>query len=383
MKVAFLGDNGVGPWHINIFGNLPNIEFFVSDRNKHKINIDKEKLYKLSATKNILLALKNPIEAYKRLKYNNFDKKLDFHYFELKQLVEKNYFDFVIVKSDRSLYTMSSLKKKYNNFKLIYWFPATIPLQDIFDKRSYYIRKYSFDIIDHFISITKTAKEILLFEGIDEKKVTPIYPGIIDTKVFYKKDKQKAKNLLNFPKNRIELIFVGKLTSWKGPYTLLYALKLLKEKYDIHLHFLGKGEQKNTLKKVAQELNIVNNITFYGFVEHKKLVDFYNACDIFILPSLPTINWEEQFGFVVAEAMACGLPTIVSKVGGLPEVVDFEEDLLFTPGDFQDLKQKIEKLIIDKNLYNELSYKCHNRSMNYYESIKNAKLIEQCLRNIK
>ena len=57
---------------------------------------------------------------YKRLKYNNFDKKLDFHYFELKQLVEKNYFDFVIVKSDRSLYTMSSLKKKYNNFKKLY-----------------------------------------------------------------------------------------------------------------------------------------------------------------------------------------------------------------------------------------------------------------------
>jgi len=256
-------------------------------------------------------------------------------------------------------------------------------LQDIFDKRSYYIRKYSFDNIDHFISITKTAKEILLFEGINEERVTTIYPGIINTKKFYKKNKQESKSLLNFPKNRIELIFVGKLTSWKGPYTLLYALKLLKDKYDVHLHFLGEGAQKDTLMKVSKELGIFNNVTFHGFIKHKKLVDFYNACDIFILPSLPFINVSEQFGFVVAEAMACGLPTIVSKVGGLPEVVDFEEDLLFTPGNFLDLKQKIEKLIIDKNLYNELSHKCYNRSINYYESIKNAKLIEQCLRNIK
>ena len=58
--------------------------------------------------------------------------------------------------------------------------------------------------------------------------------------MFYKKDKQKAKNLLNFPKNRIELIFVGKLTSWKGPYTLLYALKLLKEKNIARILILDK-----------------------------------------------------------------------------------------------------------------------------------------------
>jgi len=51
MKVAFLGDNGVGPWHINIFGNLPNIEFFVSDRNKHAVDAP---IYHLSNKTNIL-----------------------------------------------------------------------------------------------------------------------------------------------------------------------------------------------------------------------------------------------------------------------------------------------------------------------------------------
>jgi rhamnosyl/mannosyltransferase len=47
----------------------------------------------------------------------------------------------------------------------------------------------------------------------------------------------------------------------------------------------------------------------------------FNLCDVLILPSVPTLNWEEQFGMCLVEAMSCGKPTIASNVGGIPYVV--------------------------------------------------------------
>ena len=375
MKIAFLGDKGVANWHIGIFGK--DVEYFVSDKNKHIVNA--KKIYKLSNKTNILLALKNPIKSYKRLKENNFDNRLDFHYFELEQLVKNNYFEYVVVKSDRSLYTMATLKKKYNNFKLIYWFPAVIPFQDIFDKRSFFIRKYSFDLIDKFITLTNTAKETLILERINSEKIEVNYPGV-NTQIFYKKDKNISKEKLKWKKDVFHIIFVGKLTSWKGIYTLIYALKLL-QKYNIHLHLIGNGAQKETLRLVAKELKVDKNITFYGFVEHSKLNDFYNASDIFVLPSLPAVNVAEQFGFVVAEAMMCGLPTIVSNVGGLPEVVKHKE-LLFTPAHYQELASKIETLINNKILYNNLATHCLSRAKNFYNASINQKILFETLKGI-
>lgn len=380
MKVAVFADNGIADWHVSIFDKLPNVTFFISDRNKHTLSTDK--VYKLSSIENIKTALKNPLPSYKRLKNNNFDKKLDFHFFTLEKLALEGFFEYVIVLSDRSLYTMASLKEKYNNFKLIYWFPANIPFQDIFDDRSFFIRKYAFDKVDKFISITKTAKETLLYEGIDNERVDAIYPGIVNTDIFFPKNKEDSKKILGFPKDRIELIFVGKITTWKGVYTLLYALKILKNKYNIHLHILGRGAQKERLIKLSKELDITSNLTFHGFVDYFKLNDFYNSCDIFLLPSLPTINWTEQFGFVVAEAMACGLPAIVSKSGALAEVVNYENDLLFTPACYEDLILKIEKLINDKVLYKELSDKCYERSIEEYSSEINTNKIISCLESI-
>jgi len=378
MKVGFFGDNGVGNWHLNIFKYVEGIEFFVADRNKHKIQCNK--VYHLSNKKNIKLILKNPIKAYKRLKFNNFDRKLDFHYFELEELIKQNYLNYVIVKSDRSLYTLASLKEKYNNFKLIYWYASVLPFQDLFDRRSFFIRKYAFEKIDKFIAITKEAAKNLIFEGIEENKICQIYPGIIDTEVFYSIDKNFAKKKLNF-KHKYNLLYVGKLTSWKGVFTIIYALKLLKD-YDIHLHLIGKGAQKDNLMLLIKELNLEDKVTFYGFIDHTKLNYFYNAADIFILPSLPGINVLEQFGFVVAEAMSVGTPAIVSNIGGLKEVVQFDRNLLFTPSNYEELAEKIKNLLNDKELYCKVSSKVKEVALEYYESKKNAKKIEKCLKSI-
>jgi glycosyltransferase involved in cell wall biosynthesis len=377
-KIGFFADNGLGKWHLNIFKYVENIEFFLPDRNKH--NIDCKKVFLLKNKKNILLGLKNPLNAYKRLKYNNFDKKLDFHYFELEELIKNNYLDYVIVKSDRSLYTLASLKEKYNNFKLIYWFASVLPFQDIFDKRSFFIRKYAFDKIDRFIAITNQAKKTLMFERINKEKICQIYPGIIDTEVFYPIEKKIAKEKVNF-KTKYNLLYVGKITSWKGVFTLIYALKLL-ENYNIHLHIIGSGAQKENLSILIDELNLNDKVSFYGFIEYKKLNYFYNASDIFILPSLPGINVLEQFGFVVAEAMAAGIPPIVSNIGGLKEVVQYNKDLLFTLSDYEELAEKIKNLLNNQELYARISKNVREIALQNYESKNNAKKIEECLKKI-
>lgn len=375
MKIAVFGDNGVGRWYAQLFDELEHVTFYLSDKNKHGLNVTKHDKVVLSNKKETLMSVKNFAHYFNRLIKNNWDRKRDFHYFELREFVKDNAFDIAITKSDRSLYTLSTLKQEFNNFKLIYWIPFVIPFQDLFDKRSFQIREYAFKRVDRFIAITDTCKKTLEFEGIDSRKISHIYPGI-DTVFFDRRDKAESKKMFGIQENTINILYVGKLTTWKGVYTLLYMLKILKEKYNnIRLTILGRGAQEEDMKRMSKILEIDDIVVFEGFVSYEKINSFYNAADLFILPSLPSNNIAEQFGFVVAEAMASGVPVIVSKTGGLPEVVGYKEELLFTPGDYCELAQKTNELLRNRALYDELSIFCYERAKKNYSLSINGRLI--------
>jgi glycosyltransferase involved in cell wall biosynthesis len=180
------------------------------------------------------------------------------------------------------------------------------------------------------------------------------------------------------------ILFVGKLVSWKGCYTLLYAAKaLLNDIPNLELMFVGQGAQRQGLEQAAELLGIKDRVKFTGFLKYDALPDIYAQSHAFVLPALPAINLAEQFGFVVAEAMACGLPAVVSRVGGLPEVVGGREELIFTPGDFHELADKLRAIHASKQLASELGQHCLAHARANYDANKNGLALKAVLEKME
>lgn len=98
---------------------------------------------------------------------------------------------------------------------------------------------------------------------------------------------------------------------------LIRAFKIVKERNvdaNLELHIAGRGEQEMQLKKLCRALKIDKQVKFLGFLNQEKVIETFNSFDISVFPSN-----SESFGVAAVEAQACGVPVIVSNVGGLPE----------------------------------------------------------------
>ncbi|KHJ36975.1 glycogen synthase [Pedobacter glucosidilyticus] len=115
----------------------------------------------------------------------------------------------------------------------------------------------------------------------------------------------------------LEIAFVGRLVSDKGVDTLINALHFLKQRDKIYpkLTVIGNGPELENLKSLTMQLNLNDQINFIGAFKNEELVNLLNRHKLLVIPS----KWEEPFGIVALEGLACGCSLIVSKNGGLPE----------------------------------------------------------------
>ena len=107
------------------------------------------------------------------------------------------------------------------------------------------------------------------------------------------------------------------------------------------------------LKKLFQTINLENSIIFTGKISPEIIQKYYQMADIFTLPS-----YTEGLPLVVIEAMACGLPVVVSTVGGIPELVkDGNNGFLVPPKDSFSLNEKLEILVNNEELRKKIGTK--------------------------
>lgn len=142
---------------------------------------------------------------------------------------------------------------------------------------------------------------------------------------------------LGFGTERV-ILFVGRLIPKKGVHTLLRACSLLPKDIDYRLAIVGHGTSRPELEKLARTLGIAERVRFVGFVQPEELPKWYLAADVFVLPS------SETWGVVAIEALACGLPVILSdQTGCWPDVIEPEERprSLFPFGDAAGLAQRL------------------------------------------
>lgn len=115
-----------------------------------------------------------------------------------------------------------------------------------------------------------------------------------------------------------ELVFVGRLVSDKGVDRLIDAIALLARRgRHVRLTVVGDGPEGAALRRQARALNVADCVDFVGRRVGPELVATLNAHRVLVVPSV----WQEPFGVVVLEALACGCVPLVTRSGGLPDAV--------------------------------------------------------------
>ena len=143
---------------------------------------------------------------------------------------------------------------------------------------------------------------------------------------------------------------------------------------------VGEGDLKEKYIKMAQELGIQDHVQFLGNVPHAQLPDYYRNADLFVFPS---VSRAEAFGLVVLEAMASGLPVIVSNLPGVRTLVEEGVNGFKVPvNDPQTLAQRIRELMEDKSLCSNMGQKSREKVLESYAWDKAISRIERVYQDI-
>jgi glycosyltransferase involved in cell wall biosynthesis len=116
--------------------------------------------------------------------------------------------------------------------------------------------------------------------------------------------------------------FVGRLAQEKGVSLLLEAFAQIADRFpEWSLCVVGSGRERDALVALTHALHIHEKVVFTGSVDHYRAVQLIQSFDVFVLPSLDTPTWKEQFGHVIIEAMMAGVPVVGSDAGAIAWVI--------------------------------------------------------------
>ena len=168
---------------------------------------------------------------------------------------------------------------------------------------------------DQVIAISDHAYEQLTTSYRLDGDEVEMIPHGVDTDCFYPREERHPA----VTEEKTTLLYVGRLGARKG---LDLALRALARADEPEFEFLiaGTGRHEETLRELAQELEISEQVRFLGYVPDEELPALYSSADVFILPST-----YEGFGLVVLEAVACGTPVLGADAGGIPTAIDEEQ----------------------------------------------------------
>lgn len=146
--------------------------------------------------------------------------------------------------------------------------------------------------------------------------------------------------------------FAGRLVVEKGVDLLLRAVAGLEGMWRARL--LGEGPMRERLRTLAEELGIAEQVTFEPPRPSTEMPAWYQGLDVLVLPSRTRPNWKEQFGRVLVEAMACGVPVVGAESGEIPHVIG-DAGLIFPEGDAEALRENLARLQQDPGLRQRLA----------------------------
>lgn len=236
----------------------------------------------------------------------------------------------------------------WQNLKRTYPFPFSL------------IEGYNLKKADYAIAGNQEAVEVWREKG---------YKGPIKVIPQFGVDPEIYKPRITPHASRFTIGYVGRLVEEKGVQVLLQAVDGLAGEW--RLRILGSGPMHSQLEALARQLDIVERVSFESPIPSAQMPAFYNQLDALVLPSLTQPHWKEQFGRVLIEAMACGVPVVGSRSGEIPHVIG-QAGLTFAEGDVQELRARLAQLMDAPVLCADLARRGRERVLAHYTQAKIA-----------
>lgn len=177
----------------------------------------------------------------------------------------------------------------------------------------------------------------------------------------------------------ITIGYIGRLVKAKGVDLLLRAVADLDD--DVILRLVGSGPQRNDLRHLATQLGITERMELVHWIKSTEMPKQLREMDVLVLPSLTQTNWKEQFGRVLLEGMASGVPVVGSSSGEIPNTIG-DAGIIFPEGDIDALASALRKLTRDPDLCREYAERGRARIMAHYTQAQVAAATVRVYRNI-
>jgi glycosyltransferase involved in cell wall biosynthesis len=193
--------------------------------------------------------------------------------------------------------------------------------------------------------ISKCSAEAEMIYEIDPNIEVTIIPNGVDTDRFIPGEPIPDDGPL-------KLLCVARLIKRKGQHHLIKAVKQISDQgVDITLDLVGSGDTEGEYRELVESLQVQDQIEFRGYISREEIPNFYAQAHVFVLPS-----YNEGMSVATLEAMACGLPVVVSRTPGTEELVrEGENGFTFEWGDIELLTQLLLKLDSDRALARQMA----------------------------
>lgn len=225
-------------------------------------------------------------------------------------------------------------------------------------------------------SRTEEIRQVLLSKGCK----CPVYVISHGVDIYQFSPRDQAASLPSpAAKEPLKIGYVGSIVEQKGLNVLVDAVALIQAPFDLQI--VGNGPLKASLEERIRNSSLKSRVSFSPSVQNSELPKILRRFDVLVIPSLTTPGWKEQFGRIIIEAMACGVPVIGSDSGSIPEVIG-DGGVIVHENDPSQLCAALEEVARDRNSLRELSLKARKRAVENFSWGEVAKRIVSTYRQI-
>lgn len=242
-----------------------------------------------------------------------------------------------------------------------------------YEKLSHEIELLNFQKANLIVVVSEPLKSQLIEMGISPTKIlvnpNGVNPDIYDPNI----NSNDLKKQLNI-ENKIVIGFIGTFGPWHGAEVLAQAFCSLLNKFpyfknSIHLLMIGDGIRMNEVINIIKHNGYEDFVTFTGIIPQIEGPKYLATCDILVSPHVPNIDGTPFFGSPTKlfEYMSMAKGIVASDLDQIGEILEHNKTaLLVKPGDVLELASGIEKLILDKNLRDQLGINARNKIIDSY-----------------